>query len=67
MDSAVQGLASANAAAEQSPLRWLLLGGLLATLVWTAAVLSLRWSSKRWQRLQVSGRWHRCRQWRQAA
>ncbi|PRW61258.1 integral membrane single C2 domain isoform A [Chlorella sorokiniana] len=53
MDCAVQGLA-AQAAAVPQPLRWLLLGGLLATIIWTAAVLSLRWSERRWQRLQAA-------------
>lgn len=51
MDCPAPGLA--EQAASNAPLRWLLLGGLVATLVWTAALLSLRWSERRWQNLKV--------------
>lgn len=52
MDCPAPGLAEQAASNAQS-LRWLLLGGLVATLIWTAALLSLRWSERRWQNLKV--------------
>lgn len=52
MDCAAQG-SLAPVATSPSPVRWLLLGGLLATLVWTAALVTLRLSRRRFNDLQV--------------